>query len=255
MTARVFGRRLLVLLLFWLGVLSCVPVRAADALVAVATNFAEVANALLADFSTSGHTVRLVSGSTGKLYAQIKHGAPFDVFLAADTQRPQLLADQPEGVADSRFTYALGQLALWSRNPQLVQGEQTLRQAQFRRLALANPELAPYGAAALDTLNKLALLPQLQKRLVYGENVGQAYAMVATGNAELGFVALSYLAGPNADRGGSFWQVPAEYHRVIRQDAVLLRHGADNPAATAFVAFLRTPGARATVQRFGYGTL
>ncbi len=175
--------------------------------------------------------------------------------LAADSQRPQLLEDQGDGVADSRFTYAVGQLALWSRNPQFVQGEHTLSEAPFRRLALANPDLAPYGAAAQDTLRKLSLLPLLQKRLVYGENVGQAHALVATGNAELGFVALSYLTGPNANRGGSYWRVPAAYHRMIRQDAVLLRHGSANVAARAFVAFLQTPGARATVQRFGYGTL
>lgn len=229
--------------------------RADEALVAVATNFAEVMERLERDFERdSGHELTVVSGSTGKLYAQITNGAPFDVFLAADRERPRLLEEQGLAVDASRFTYAVGCLVLWSPIAGRVapDGAETLRHGDFRKLAMANPALAPYGAAARETLEKLGLYEQLRGRLVIGENIGQAFAMVATGNAELGFVALSYVMSARNEMPGSRWDVPQEYYAPIRQDTVLLERGAGNDAAAALLRWLKEDEARAIVERFGY---
>lgn len=211
---------------------------------------------LEADFeSETGYDVTVISGSTGKLYAQIMNGAPFDVFLAADQERPRLLDKGGAAVGSTRFTYAIGRLSLWSPDPDRIgaDGAAVLRDGNFRRLAMANPALAPYGVAARETLEALGVSDRLRDRIVLGENIGQAHAMVATGNAELGFVALSYVLSPRNDTPGSRWDVPQSLYSPIRQDAVLLRRAADNAAAVAFVAWFSGPRARQVVERFGYG--
>ena len=229
---------------------------AAEALVAVATNFGEVVERLEPQFErATGHELRIVTGSTGKLYAQIRNGAPFDALLAADQERPRLLEEESVAVEGSRFTYAIGRLTLWSPDADLIgeDGAAFLRAGDFRRLAMANPALAPYGAAARQTLAALGLLGPLGDRIVLGENIGQAHAMVATGNAELGFVALSYVVSPRNQAPGSRWDVPQSLYTPIRQDAVLLRRAADNPAASAFVDWLNADQARGVIEAFGYG--
>jgi len=231
------------------------PSLAGEAMIAVASNFDRTARELEARFEETGiHSITIVSGSTGKLYAQIVNGAPFDAFLSADALRPSLLEAEGRAVEGSRFTYALGRLCLWSPDPRRVamDGMQTLRAGDFRRLAVANPRLAPYGAAALNTLRAYALDETLADRLVMGENVGQAYSMVATGNAELGFVALAQVLTLHEAAAGSRWDVPADLHDPIRQDAVLLRHGESNTAAAGFLRFMRSPEGRRLIQSFGY---
>lgn len=230
--------------------------RAENALVAVASNFAETMERLESGFEQdTGHTLTLVPGSTGKLYAQIANGAPFDVFLAADRERPRRLEEEGLAVAGTRFTYAAGRLVLWSPQPGRIgaDGAATLHRGDFRRLAIANPALAPYGTAARDTLRALDLYDELRPRLVIGENIGQAFAMVATGNAELGFVALSFVLSARNPAPGSRWEVPPEYHAPIRQDGVLLARGEGNAAAADLLNWLRTDRARSIIVRFGYG--
>lgn len=233
------------------------PVHAAEVLVAVAANFVAPLNALESEFEAgSGHTLKTAIGSTGKLYAQVVKGAPFDVMLAADEARPRRLEAEGHAVAGSRFTYAVGRLALWSRDANRIgaDGSAALKAGDIRRVAMANPDLAPYGLAALQTLQSLGLATVLADRIVMGENIGQVFAMVGTGNADLGFVAMSSLLSATPSAGGSYWMVPAHLHDPIRQDAVLLRHGAQNSAAVAFLNFLKSPRARATMARHGYGT-
>jgi molybdate transport system substrate-binding protein len=229
--------------------------RAAEATVAVAANFAEPLEVLQKMLGEeTGHDLVVVSGSTGKLYAQIVNGAPFDVLLAADQERPAKLAEEDQGEPASVFTYAIGRLTLWSPQPDAVaqDGVKTLRDGDFLHLAIANPELAPYGLAAQHTLQNLGLWEELQGRLVRGENIAQTFQMVESGNADLGFVALSYVVSKRNKNPGSRWDVPAELHEPIRQDAILLRRGAANEAAKAFLAFLRSPEAREVIERFGY---
>jgi molybdate transport system substrate-binding protein len=229
---------------------------AAEALVAVAANFTDVVNALKQKFvATSGHQLTITTGSTGKLYAQITNGAPYDILLAADERRPMLLEKSSFGVPESRFTYAVGRLALWSADAALIgqDGAATLRTGRFRHLAIANPKLAPYGAAAKQALEALGVWGAVQGRIVQGENIGQVFSMVSTGNAELGFVALSYVVNPRNPRKGSRWDVPADLYRPIRQDAVLLAHGRDNAAAKGFLTYLRTAETRRLIATFGYG--
>jgi len=229
------------------------PRIAHEALIAVAANFAEVAERLEADFERdTGHQLTLTSGSTGKLYAQITNGAPFDVLLAADQKRPELLVEQGYAVPASRFTYAVGRLTLWSADPtRVAEGAATLR-TDFHRLAIANPDLAPYGAAAVETMIALGVRELLRDRIVMGENIGQTHSMVATGNAELGFVARSYVLSVRNPVSGSRWDVPPHLYTPIRQDAVLLQRATRNPAAISFLQFLRSDQARAVIERFGY---
>ena len=229
--------------------------RADEATVAVATNFAEVVEDLESMFeAASDHTLRVTTGSTGKLYAQIKQGAPFDILLAADQARPARLEDEGDAVSGSRFTYAIGQIVLWSPDTGAVaaDGIDTLKAGDFNNLAIANPDLAPYGLAARQTLQHYGVWDELSSRIVMGQNIGQAFSMVATGNAPLGFVAKSYVLSPRNDRPGSRWDVPAEAYDPIRQDAVMLKRAADNPAAQAFADFLRSDKARPVIERFGY---
>lgn len=232
------------------------PAAAEEAVVAVAANFSEVVERLQADFErASGHRLTFVAGSTGKLYAQIVNGAPFDVFLSADQERPERLEKERLAVAGSRFTYASGRLTLWSREPGRVGGDgaATLRQGRFRRLAIANPALAPYGAAARQTLGRLGLWERFADRIVVGQTIGQAHTLVASGNAELGFVALSSVLSPRNETRGSRWDVPSDLHAPILQDAVLLARGAGNPAARGFLQFLRGGKAKAVIKSYGYG--
>ncbi|MDO9198853.1 molybdate ABC transporter substrate-binding protein [Rhodoferax sp.] len=224
--------------------------------VAVAANFASPLKALAADFEKdTGHKMVLSAGATAKLYAQIKSGAPFDVFLAADDQTPARLEKEGDAVARSRFTYATGKLVLWSALSGTVdaQGE-VLKSGNFKHLALAAPKLAPYGAAAIQTLTRLALMDRLQARLVQGESIGQTYSFVASGNAELGFVALSQVYENGRITKGSGWIVPAHLYDPLRQDAVMLVRGSSNPAASALLAFLKTGKTRTVIRSFGYET-
>ncbi|MFC3229360.1 molybdate ABC transporter substrate-binding protein [Marinibaculum pumilum] len=223
---------------------------AAEARVAVAANFTAAAQEIAAAFAAAGGgRVRLSFGSTGQLYGQIVQGAPFDVFLAADAERPARALAEGLAVPGSGFTYAVGRLALWSRDPGLVRGPETLAAAGVGPLAIANPETAPYGVAAVAVLRALGRFDALAPQLVRGSNIAQAYQFVASGNAALGFVALSQIAGQDA---GSRWLVPADLHPAIRQDAVLLQRGRDNPTAAAFLAFLKGPEASSIIARYGY---
>ncbi len=231
---------------------------AAEVSVAVAANFtAPMQKIALAFEQESGHKAILAFGSTGNFYAQIKNGAPFQVFLSADDETPARLENEGLVAAGSRFTYAVGKLVLWSRQPGLVDARaDVLRAGSFGRIALANPKIAPYGAAALETMTNLGVLANLRPKFVQGENIAQTYQFVATENAQLGFVALSQVFADGRITQGSAWQVPASLHRPILQDAVLLtgRHtgSRDNPAATALLAFLRGDKARAIIRAYGY---
>lgn len=229
------------------------PAKADDALVAVASNFSEPAAALAEAFAAAtGHTVTLTPGSTGRLHAQITQGAPFDVFLSADAVRPAELERDGLAIAGTRRTYAVGQLVLWAHAAGPMLPLERLETGRFRRLAIANPDLAPYGSAAIQVLEHLAVPDTVSDRLVMGENIAQTFAFVVTGNADLGFVALSQVESPSFGRAGQFQRIPADWHDPIRQDAVLLRHGADNPAARAWLDFLQTEEAAAILSRFGY---
>jgi molybdate transport system substrate-binding protein len=237
-----------------LGLLGVGPVRAAEVSVAVAANFAAPMQKIAVAFEQdTGHKVLLAFGATGKFYAQIKNGAPFQLLLAADDETPARLEKEGLAVAGSRFTYAIGRLVLWSRTPGLVdqQGE-VLRRGGFERLAVADPRLAPYGAAAMQVLGQLGLLQQLQPRLVQGQSIAQTYQFVATGNAALGFVALSQVMTEGQVREGSAWIVPLSLHAPLRQDAVLLAAGRDKPAATALMAYLKGEKARGIMRAYGY---
>ncbi|HYQ39281.1 MAG TPA: molybdate ABC transporter substrate-binding protein [Pseudomonas sp.] len=228
--------------------------QAEEVQVAVAANFTEPMQAIAREFAKdTGHQAVVAFGATGKFYAQIQNGAPFEVLLAADDTTPQKLEQEAAAVPGSRFTYAIGALALWSATPGYVdpQGE-VLRKGAFDHLALANPKSAPYGAAAMATLARLGVAEALQARVVQGENIAQTYQFVASGNAELGFVALSQIYKDGKVDSGSAWIVPAELHTPIRQDAVLLARGKDNPAAKALVDYLKQPKAVALIRSYGY---
>ena len=219
--------------------------------VAVAANFTEAAKEIGAQFEVqSGHAVVFSFSSTGQIYAQITQGAPFDVFLAADQVRPERAVQEGYAVSDTRFTYATGRIALFSQDSEMVKGERTLDRSPFAKLAIANPVTAPYGSAAIETMKALGVYKALEDKIVQGGNIAQAYQFVATGNAELGFVALSQVAQHHA---GSRWVVPESFHSVIAQDTVLLNRGANNNAARAFMTFLKGPAARAVKEKFGYG--
>jgi molybdate transport system substrate-binding protein len=247
------ARALCGLLLFTLAV---APAQAGQVAVAVAANFAAPLKALALEFEkTSGHTLQITAGATGKLLAQIKSGAPFEVFLAADTDSPERLIKDGQALANSRFTYATGRLMLWSADARRVDAQgAVLKTGRFKHLAIAAPKLAPYGAAAVQTLTQLGLLAPLKPRLVQGESIGQTYSFIATGNAELGFVAQSQVFENGQLRQGSGWLVPAALHTPLHQDAVLLKLGQSNLAASALLAYLKTDKAKAAIRAFGYET-
>ena len=222
--------------------------------VAVAANFTAPMQKIAAAFEIdTGHKAELSFGATGKFYAQITHGAPFQVLLSADDTTPARLEREGKAVAHSRFTYAIGTLVLWSAQPGTVDAKgDVLKSGDFKHLAIANPKLAPYGAAALQVMEKLGVATALQPRLVQGENIAQTFQFVSTGNAQLGFVALSQVMADGKIRSGSAWQVPASLHEPIRQDAVLLMPGKDSAAASALLTYLRGSKARAIIQSYGY---
>jgi molybdate transport system substrate-binding protein len=231
-------------------------VRAADVEIAVATNFARPMERIASDFARdTGHRPILVAAATGTLFAQIEHGAPFDVLLSADSKAPERLEADAPGVAGTRFTYAFGTRVLWTANPGTADGGGAVRaKGAFRHLAVANPELAPYGAAALETLRSLHRLEAVRSKIVEADSIGQTFQFVANGNAELGLVALAQVVGPGLDAGGSFWVVPAHLHAPIQQDAVLLRHGTTSDAARAFCAYLRSERSKSVIRAYGYRT-
>ncbi len=220
--------------------------------VAVAANFVTPARQIGKAFQqNSEHTVVISSGSTGKLFAQIEHGAPFDLFLAADSRRPQLLEQNGKAVPGSRFTYALGKIVLWSPRPGYVDDRgDILKQGDFRRLAIANPRLAPYGMAARQVMEKLGVWKGLRGRLVQGENIAQTFQFVASGNASLGFVALAQIRA--AGNSGSVWEIPDELYQPIRQQAVLLQRGKNSAAANAFFHYLQSSEVRELIRNMGY---
>lgn len=228
--------------------------QAEEVQVAVAANFAVPMTAIAAEFEkTTGHKAHLSSGASGKFYAQIKNGAPFHVLLSADEETPARLEQENLAVPGSRFTYAVGALVLWSARPGFVDSKgAVMAQGAFAHLAVANPKLAPYGAAAMETLGKLGLTSVLQPKLVFGENIAQTYQFVMSGNAELGFVALSQVMKEGRIAAGSAWIVPVGMHRPIRQDAVILSRGRENAAAIALLRFMREPRALAIIQSYGY---
>ncbi len=220
--------------------------------VAVASNFLSPLEALAERFTgQTGYTVRISSGSTGKLFAQILRGAPYDVFLSADEARPARLEAEGQGVRGSRFPYAFGRLVLWRPQHPVKEVAGPKMVYQVRSLAMANPALAPYGRAARQTYERLGFQGALSARIVFGENVGQTFALIASGNAEAGFVALSQIQSVGA--GGGLWIVPTDLHDPIRQDAVLLARGAEAVPARAFLDFLRADAARALIAEAGYG--
>lgn len=221
---------------------------------AVAANFAGPMEKLASEFERdTGHKAIVATGATGKFYAQIRNGAPFEVLLAADDETPVKLETEGHAVAGSRFTYAVGRLVLWSARDGVVDaGGNVLKTGTYRHLAIANPKTAPYGAAAVATLRKLGLYDTVQALLVQGENIAQAWQFASTGNAELGFVAQAQVWRDGRFTSGSGWIVPAAMHDPIRQDAALLVKGANNPAARALLQFLRTDKAKAIIRSYGY---
>lgn len=243
---------------FWLaavaawGLVAGAGVQAAEVQVAVAANFTAPMQKIAPLFEAdTGHKAVLAFGSTGRFYAQIRNGAPFDVLLAADDETPAKL--EREGQGSSRFTYAIGKLVLWSKQPALVdaQGE-VLKSGKFEKIALADPKLAPYGAAAIETMTKLGVIEALRPRIVQGENIAQAWQFVATENAQLGFVALSQVWADGKLKEGWAWVVPSTLYSPIRQDAILLNKGRNNAAATALLAYLRSEKARNIIRSYGY---
>lgn len=227
--------------------------RAGEATIAVAANFQETSHALVDAFEErSEHRIKLSFGSTGQFYAQIRHGAPFDAFFAADMERPERLEQEGATVLGSRFTYAEGKLVLWSAKPGYVVGDgEVLREGDYEHIALAEPKLAPYGLAAQQTLMEFGLWKTLQEggRLVMGQSIGQTHQMVASASVPLGFVALSQIQRPGQEVGGSHWVVPAKFYEPIVQQAVLIH---DTPAARAFLEFVRGPAARRVIESYGY---
>lgn len=225
--------------------------RAAELKVAVAANFTDPIKEIAPLFEkASGYKAVMSFGSTGKIYAQITQGAPFDVFLAADQLTPAKAAAAGFAIEGTRFTYAVGKLVLFSKTPGLVTGEETLKDGTFSKISIANPSAAPYGAAAIEVMKALRVHDALARRIVQGQSIAQAYQFVASGNAEVGFVALAQLASVE---GGSRWIVPGWLHAPILQDAVLLKTGEGNPAARAFLAFIKSKAARVVIEKFGYG--
>jgi len=235
------------------GLLACAA-QAAEVQIAVAANFSAPIKEIAAEFEKdTGHKLIASLGPTGGFYTQIHNGAPFEVFLSADDATPERLEKEGAIVPGSRFTYAIGKLVLWSAKPGYVDGKgEVLKKNAFKHLAIANPKTAPYGAAAIQVLAKLGLGEAVKPKLVEGANIAQAHQFVSTGNAELGFVALSQVSKDGKLTEGSGWTVPADLHDPIRQDAVILAKGKDNPAAQALVDYLKGPKAAQVIKAYGY---
>jgi len=243
------SRLLALLLASWVGFAA----QADEISVAVAANFTTPMQKIAVEFEKdTGHKVTAAFGSTGKFYAQIKNGAPFDVLLAADTETPAKLIKENAAVAGNQFTYAIGKLVLWSAKPAIVDGAgEVLKNAGFDHIAIANPKLAPYGAAAVETMKTMGVYDNLQAKIVTGESIAQAHQFISTGNAILGFVALSQVL-KDGKIEGSAWVVPAKLYSPIRQNAVILDKGQGKPAAEAWLNYLKSDKAQAVITSFGY---
>ena len=227
---------------------------AASTLVAVAANFSKPMTEIAAEFKKdTGHTAKLSFGSTGKFVSQLEHGGPFEVLLSADEMAPQRLVESGLALANSQFTYAIGRLVLWSAKPGYVDDQgKILSTGAFKHIALADPKLAPYGAAAVEVLKKLGLFDKLQPLFVQGENIAQTFQFVSTGNAPLGFIALSLVIENGKITKGSGWIIPRDHYAPIRQAAVLMKKGAENPAAPALLDYLKSAPALAIIEKYGY---
>ncbi|WP_374277929.1 molybdate ABC transporter substrate-binding protein [Azonexus sp.] len=238
-----------------LALLAAVAARADDVQVAVAANFTGPMQVIAVLFERdTGHKARLSFGATGKFYAQIANGAPFEVLLAADDETPARLVREGHGIAGSPYTYAIGKLVLWSAKPDLVDAQgDILKKGGFKHLALANPKTAPYGAAAMQAMGRLGVAETLKPLFVQGENISQTQQFVSTGAADLGFVAYSQVIRNGTIGNGSGWLVPENLYDPIRQDAVILARGKDKPAAAALLAFLKGDKAKDVIRSFGYG--
>lgn len=240
--------------LLFVALFFVLPAHADEVSVAVAANFTAPMNAIAAEFARdTGHQATLAFGASGKFYAQIRNGAPFQMLLSADDETPAKLEQEGLSVPGSRFTYAVGTLVLWSAKMGYVDARgEVLKQGQFNKLAVANPKLAPYGKAAVEVLTGMGLLDAVTAKLVQGENIAQTYQFVMTGNADLGFVALSQVMKDGKIASGSAWIVPAKLHAPIRQDAVILSTGKGNPAAAALLQYLKGGKAKAIIKSYGY---
>jgi molybdate transport system substrate-binding protein len=237
----------------------CARAKAEEATVAVAANFTAPMQKIAQAFEQdTGHKAKLVFGSTGKFYAQIKNGAPFAVLLSADVETPARLEQEGAVVAGTRFTYAVGRLALWSKNPALVDNKgqvllsNTTDKNSFKKLAIADPKLAPYGAAAIEVIERMGVIAKVRPKLVQGDSIGQAFQFVMTENAELGFVAYSQISTDGRITQGSAWVVPQNLYTPLRQDAALLSLGKDNAAALALIKYMRTDRAKTIIRTYGY---
>ena len=230
------------------------PAFADEVKVAVAANFTAPMQKIAAEFEKdTGHKALVSTGATGAFYAQIKNGAPFEIFLSADDETPAKLEAEGAGVKGSRFAYAIGRLVLWSAKPGFVDTKgEVLKKGDFNKLALANPKTAPYGSAALEVMKKLGVQEALQPKIVQGENISQTFQFVSTGNAEVGFVALSQVWQDGVLKSGSAWIVPADLYAPIRQDAILLAKGEGKPAAEALLKYLKGDKAKAVIKSYGY---
>ncbi len=242
------------LVLSLLGTLLAAQVHAAEVKVAVAANFAKTLEDITAQFEKdTGHKVLATPGASGKFYAQIVNGAPFEILISADDETPRKLAKEAKAITETQFTYAVGTLALWSPDANLVdQGGGVLKTDKFKFLAIANAKVAPYGQAAVQTMLKLGLLTKLEPRVVQGENIAQTYQFVTSGNAQLGFVALSQIIENGKVKSGSAWIVPQEFHDQIKQDAILLNNGKDSIAAKALLDYLKSDKAKKIIASYGY---
>lgn len=245
-----------IILLFCLQFFHVSVAHGEELTLAVAANFIAPMQEIVAEYEAStGHSVNVSYGSSGRLYAQIVNGAPYEIFFSADSEKPALLVEEGHGVAESRFSYAIGTLVLWSADPSLpVDNASALEDGTVNRLAIANPRLAPYGMAAMQVLNALGLANSFRDRLVMGENINQAYQFVSTGNAEAGLISLSQVIEEGEVRKGAGWIVLGELYEDIRQDAVLLDRGKGNPAAIEFLEFMRQDQARTIIGSYGYKT-
>ena len=247
-------RRSLCLVLIALAGATAAGAHAAEAQVAVAANFTEPMKAIAAVLEkTTGHTLKISIGASGAFYTQIKNGAPFDVFLSADRERPEMLEKDGLAQPGTRFTYATGKLVLWSARAGRVDDKGAVLKAPgLGKVAYANPRTAPYGTAAVQVLDRLGLKDAITPKLVQGESIGQTYNFVKTGNADVGFVALSQLLSGGRPKEGSMWVIPQAHYNPIRQDVVLLKRGADNEAAKALLRLLQSPGIKDLIRSYGY---
>ena len=252
-------RRFLWLVIILSAAVVSATAKAEEVTVAVATNFTAPMQKIAQAFEQdTGHKALLAFGATGKFYAQIKNGAPFAVFLSADDETPARLEKAGVAIAGTRFTYAVGRLALWSKNPSLVDDKgqvlqrDTTDKNNFKKLAIADPKLAPYGAAAIEVIERMGVIDKVRSKLVQGDSIGQAFQFVMTENAELGFVALSQISIDGRITQGSAWVVPQNLYTPLKQDAVLLSFGKDNTAAIALMKYMRTESAQTIIRSYGY---